>query len=169
MDKEIKNMLGHLRETIDGVDIPSPTCPEYIEHHRAIKIILSELDEILKIPTKAVVPVIDEDAVLKEYAEDVFEEFLQIIRFEHKITLKDVADILQIEHPDEPKSVGEEHKGTMHVCSSWCTEGYKKIAHVHFYGGKAELVYAQNIQEFSSTVPIDSITDIWPEKEGKIL
>jgi hypothetical protein len=32
----------------------------------------------------------------EEYAEDIFEEFQQIQRFEGKITLKDVADILQI-------------------------------------------------------------------------
>lgn len=36
------------------------------------------------------------EQILKEYAEDLFEEFQQIMRFEGKITLKDVADILQI-------------------------------------------------------------------------
>lgn len=37
------------------------------------------------------------EEILKEYAEDLYEEFMQIDRFEGKITLKDVADILQIE------------------------------------------------------------------------
>jgi hypothetical protein len=36
------------------------------------------------------------EQILKEYAEDLFEEFQQIERFEGKITLKDVADTLQI-------------------------------------------------------------------------
>lgn len=36
------------------------------------------------------------EQILKEYAEDLFEEFQQIERFEGKITLKDVMDILQI-------------------------------------------------------------------------
>ncbi|WP_252214449.1 hypothetical protein [Clostridium sp. VAP41] len=36
------------------------------------------------------------EQILKEYAEDLFEEFQQIERIEGKITLKDVADILQI-------------------------------------------------------------------------
>lgn len=36
------------------------------------------------------------EQILKEYAEDLFEEFQQIERFEGKITLKDVTDILQI-------------------------------------------------------------------------
>lgn len=39
--------------------------------------------------------------ILKEYAEDIFEEFMQIDRFEGKINLKDVADILQIESGEE--------------------------------------------------------------------
>lgn len=37
------------------------------------------------------------EEILKEYAEDLYEEFMQIDRFEKLITLKDVADILQIE------------------------------------------------------------------------
>lgn len=37
------------------------------------------------------------EQILKEYAEDLFEEFQQIERFEGKITMKDVVDILQIE------------------------------------------------------------------------
>ncbi|GEP65773.1 hypothetical protein CBE01nite_35410 [Clostridium beijerinckii] len=37
------------------------------------------------------------EEILKEYAEDLYEEFMQIDRFEKGITLKDVADILQIE------------------------------------------------------------------------
>lgn len=41
------------------------------------------------------------EEILKEYAEDIFEEFMQIDRFEGKITLKDVADILQIESGEE--------------------------------------------------------------------
>ena len=36
------------------------------------------------------------EEILKEYAEELFEEFQQIERFEGKITIKDVADILQI-------------------------------------------------------------------------
>jgi len=36
------------------------------------------------------------EQILKEYAEDLFEEFQQVERFEGKIILKDVADILQI-------------------------------------------------------------------------
>ncbi|WP_158678734.1 hypothetical protein [Clostridium cagae] len=36
------------------------------------------------------------EQILKEYAEDLFEEFQQIERIEGKITLKDVMDILQI-------------------------------------------------------------------------
>jgi len=36
------------------------------------------------------------EQILEEYAEDVFEEFQQIQRFEGKITLQDIADILQI-------------------------------------------------------------------------
>lgn len=36
------------------------------------------------------------EQILKEYAEDIFEEFQQIERFEGRITLKDVVDILQI-------------------------------------------------------------------------
>jgi hypothetical protein len=36
------------------------------------------------------------EQILKEYAEDLLEEFQQIERFEGKITLKDVMDILQI-------------------------------------------------------------------------
>lgn len=36
------------------------------------------------------------EQLLKEYAEDLYEEFQQIVRFEEKITLKDIADILQI-------------------------------------------------------------------------
>lgn len=36
------------------------------------------------------------EKLLKEYAEDLFEEFQQIERFEGKITMKDIADILQV-------------------------------------------------------------------------
>lgn len=36
------------------------------------------------------------EQILKEYAEDIFQEFQQIWRFEGKITLKDVEDVLQI-------------------------------------------------------------------------
>ncbi len=41
------------------------------------------------------------EKILKEYAEDIYQEFMQIDRFEGKITLKDVADILQIESEGE--------------------------------------------------------------------
>lgn len=36
------------------------------------------------------------EKISKEYAEDLLEEFQQIERFEGKITLKDVIDVLQI-------------------------------------------------------------------------
>ena len=36
------------------------------------------------------------EQILKEYAEDLYEEFSQVARFEEKITMKDVTDILQL-------------------------------------------------------------------------
>jgi hypothetical protein len=47
------------------------------------------------------IPEEKKEEILKEYAEDIFEEFMQIDRFEKGITLKDVADILQIESGEE--------------------------------------------------------------------
>lgn len=43
------------------------------------------------------IPEVLTEKLLKEYAEDLFEEFQQVERFEGKITMKDVVDILQIE------------------------------------------------------------------------
>lgn len=36
------------------------------------------------------------EEILKEYAEDLYQEFNQVARVEGKITMKDVEDILQI-------------------------------------------------------------------------
>ncbi|EDT74781.1 hypothetical protein [Clostridium butyricum] len=36
------------------------------------------------------------EEILKEYAEDLYEEFSQIARCEGKITMKDVVDVLQL-------------------------------------------------------------------------
>lgn len=39
--------LQQLRELIWYEDIPSPSCPEYVEHHKSIQKILSALDKII--------------------------------------------------------------------------------------------------------------------------
>ena len=38
----------------------------------------------------------EEEEILKEYTEDLYQEFNQVARFEGKITMKDVKDILQL-------------------------------------------------------------------------
>mgnify|MGYP001018318548 CR=1 FL=1 len=43
-----KEKLVALRELVWDMDIPSPTCPEYVEHHRDIQKILSEIDNIIE-------------------------------------------------------------------------------------------------------------------------
>jgi len=45
MDEKTKQTIIKLRELVDDQDIPSPTCPEYIEHHISIKKILKFIDE----------------------------------------------------------------------------------------------------------------------------
>lgn len=52
---------------------------------------LSNEEIIDKIPDEI------KEEILKEYAEDLYEEFNQVAICEGKITMKDVADILQIE------------------------------------------------------------------------
>jgi hypothetical protein len=39
--------LSELRELVDNEDIPSPTVPEYIEHHESIQKILKFIDSML--------------------------------------------------------------------------------------------------------------------------
>lgn len=46
-DREWLN-IQRLRAIVYGMDIPSPTIPEYIEHHRDITKILKEIDLILE-------------------------------------------------------------------------------------------------------------------------
>lgn len=46
-DKEWLKIFN-LRDLVYDMDIPSPTIPEYIEHHRDITKILEEIDLILK-------------------------------------------------------------------------------------------------------------------------
>jgi hypothetical protein len=40
MDDKMRKKLLELRELVWGEDIPSPVCPEYIEHHESIQKIL---------------------------------------------------------------------------------------------------------------------------------
>jgi hypothetical protein len=47
MDESLRAELEELRDLVWGKDIASPTCPEYIEHHRDIQEILKKLDVIL--------------------------------------------------------------------------------------------------------------------------
>lgn len=47
MDEELKEKILKLRDLVWGEDIPSSTCPEYIEHHRSIQKILKFIDEEL--------------------------------------------------------------------------------------------------------------------------
>lgn len=48
MDSELKNKLVALMDLVWGCDIPSPTVPEYVEHHRDIQQILKAIDKILE-------------------------------------------------------------------------------------------------------------------------
>lgn len=43
----IAESVTELRELVWGMDIPSPTCPEYVEHHKDIQNILKFIDEKL--------------------------------------------------------------------------------------------------------------------------
>lgn len=45
---KLHNKIEQLRELIWGYDIPSPTVPEYREHHESIQYILKATDEILR-------------------------------------------------------------------------------------------------------------------------
>lgn len=44
---DIKNMIEELRHLVWLHDIPSPTVPEYVEHHKSIQEILKLTDEVL--------------------------------------------------------------------------------------------------------------------------
>jgi len=44
------------------------------------------------------IPDKDKEEIIKNYVDDIWEEFLQIDRFQERITLKDIADVLQIEN-----------------------------------------------------------------------
>jgi hypothetical protein len=44
MDEQLRNKIIALRELVWGEDIPSPTCPEYVEHHACIQKILKFID-----------------------------------------------------------------------------------------------------------------------------
>ena len=44
---ELYSKLEGLREAVWFEDIPSPTCPEYVEHHNSITKILKHLDDII--------------------------------------------------------------------------------------------------------------------------
>ena len=48
------------------------------------------------IPINTDVPEEIKEKILQEYAEDLYEEFNQIIRIEGKITMKDVRDVLEL-------------------------------------------------------------------------
>ena len=49
MTETLKNKIEELRDLVWGEDIPSPTVPEYREHHESIQKILKFIDsEILK-------------------------------------------------------------------------------------------------------------------------
>lgn len=48
MTEEQKARWQVLRDLVWGMDIPSPTCPEYIEHHRDIQEILQFIDKELE-------------------------------------------------------------------------------------------------------------------------
>ena len=47
MDDKMRKKLLELRELVWGEDIPSPVCPEYIEHHESIQKILNFIDNEL--------------------------------------------------------------------------------------------------------------------------
>lgn len=44
MDEATRIKIEELRELVYGFDIPSPTTPEYREHHKAIQEILKFID-----------------------------------------------------------------------------------------------------------------------------
>ena len=44
---EKQKKIFELRDLVWGMDISSPTCPEYVEHHRDIQKILKFIDEEL--------------------------------------------------------------------------------------------------------------------------
>ena len=43
-NNDLLNAIEELRHLVWNEDIPSPTCPEYIEHHESIQKILSFID-----------------------------------------------------------------------------------------------------------------------------
>lgn len=45
---EVRGMLLRIREEVWGVDIPSPTVPEYVEHHRDCQKIMHLIDDIIE-------------------------------------------------------------------------------------------------------------------------
>lgn len=45
MDEKTRNKIEQLREIVWGEDIPSPSVPEYVEHHESIQKILKFIDE----------------------------------------------------------------------------------------------------------------------------
>lgn len=45
---EVMDMLQRIREKVCVVDIPSPTVPEYVEHHRDCQEIMQLIDDIIK-------------------------------------------------------------------------------------------------------------------------
>ena len=47
MDNILKDKILDLRDLVWGEDIPSPTCPEYIEHHESIQKILNFINNEL--------------------------------------------------------------------------------------------------------------------------
>lgn len=46
-NNELLKKLYDLRELVWGLDIPSPRCPEYVEHHDDIQKILQFIDKEL--------------------------------------------------------------------------------------------------------------------------
>ena len=56
----IIQLINDLRESIWGYDIPSPTVPEYIEHHEQMQELLKQVDDILD-ELDSVTFVIEED------------------------------------------------------------------------------------------------------------
>lgn len=46
--KELIEKLEELRHEIWLCDIPSPTCPEYVEHHEQIQRFLKKIDTIIR-------------------------------------------------------------------------------------------------------------------------
>lgn len=115
MDESTRNKIRNLREIVRGVDIESPGIPEYVEHHDSIQKILKYINTELLDESKQTteeIPETEKESLLRDYAEDCYEEFLQIFRFEGKVTLKDVRDIFQLESSPEDESacVQEEQK-----------------------------------------------------------